>query len=99
MDKPNEERARGVTIACATKEFVTLLNHGIIIDAPGHTDFIKNMITGASEADAGILMAPADRHSRTSIAKGDHNAGPVQGQTRQHCRLLNLFGVKHWLLV
>ncbi|KAA8494988.1 Elongation factor 1-alpha [Porphyridium purpureum] len=94
MDKSKEERARGVTIACTTKEFYTDSYHYTIIDAPGHRDFIKNMITGASQADVGLLMVPADGNFTTAIAKGDHKAGIVQGQTRQHARLLNLLGVK-----
>ncbi len=98
MDKSKEERARGVTIACTTKEFYTDSYHYTIIDAPGHRDFIKNMITGASQADVGLLMVPADGNFITSIAKGDHKAGQVQGQTRQHARLLNLLGVKQLIV-
>lgn len=98
MDKSKEERARGVTIACTTKEFFTDSYHYTIIDAPGHRDFIKNMITGASQADVGLLMVPADGNFITSIAKGDHKAGQVQGQTRQHARLLNLLGVKQLIV-
>ncbi|KAI0564123.1 Translation elongation factor eEF1 subunit alpha [Gracilaria domingensis] len=98
MDKSKEERARGVTIACTTKEFFTESYHYTIIDAPGHRDFIKNMITGASQADVGLLMVPADGNFITSIAKGDHKAGQVQGQTRQHARLLNLLGVKQLIV-
>lgn len=98
MDKSKEERARGVTIACTTKEFYTDSYHYTIIDAPGHRDFIKNMISGASQADVGLLMVPADGNFITSIAKGDHKAGQVQGQTRQHARLLNLLGVKQLIV-
>lgn len=98
MDKSKEERARGVTIACTTKEFFTPSYHYTIIDAPGHRDFIKNMITGASQADVGLLMVPADGNFITAIAKGDHKAGQVQGQTRQHARLLNLLGVKQLIV-
>lgn len=98
MDKSKEERTRGVTIACTTKEFFTNTYHYTIIDAPGHRDFIKNMITGASQADVGLLMVPADGNFVTSIAKGDHKAGQVQGQTRQHARLLNLLGVKQLIM-
>jgi elongation factor 1-alpha len=98
MDRQKEERERGVTIACTTKEFFTETKHYTIIDAPGHRDFIKNMITGASQADVALLMVPADGNFTTSIAKGDHKAGEVQGQTRQHALLINLLGVKQLIV-
>ena len=94
MDRAKEERERGVTIACTTKEFFTDRWHYTIIDAPGHRDFIKNMISGAAQADVAVLMVPADGNFTTAIQKGDHKAGEVQGQTRQHARLINLLGVK-----
>merc|ERR1712036_139623 len=94
MDRQKEERERGVTIKCTTKEFFTEKWHYTIIDAPGHRDFIKNMISGAAQADVALLMVPADGNFVTAIQKGDHKAGEVQGQTRQHARLINLLGVK-----
>ena len=94
MDRQKEERERGVTIACTTKEFFTEKWHYTIIDAPGHRDFIKNMISGAAQADVALLMVPADGNFITAIQKGNHKAGEIQGQTRQHARLLNLLGVK-----
>merc|ERR1711939_1107741 len=60
----------------------------------GHRDFIKNMITGASQADVALIMVPADGNFTTAIARGNHKAGEIQGQTRQHSRLINLLGVK-----
>lgn len=98
MDRQKEERARGVTISCTTKEFFTDKWHYTIIDAPGHRDFIKNMISGAAQADVGLLMVPADGNFTTAIQKGDHKAGEIQGQTRAHARLLNLLGVKQLLI-
>lgn len=98
MDRQKDERERGVTIACTTKEFFTDNYHYTIIDAPGHRDFIKNMITGASQADVALLMVPADGNFTTSIAKGNHKENEIQGQTRQHARLLNLLGVKQLII-
>ena len=83
-----------MTISCTTKEFFTDRYHYTIIDAPGHRDFIKNMITGASQADVAVIMVPADGNFTTAIQRGNHKAGEVQGQTRQHSRLINLLGVK-----
>merc|ERR1712127_51261 len=98
MDRQKEERERGVTISCTTKEFFTDTWHYTIIDAPGHRDFIKNMISGASQADVCLLMVPADGNFTTAIQKGNHKAGEVQGQTRQHARLINLLGVKQLIV-
>jgi len=94
MDTQKDERERGVTIKCTTKEFFTDQYHYSVIDAPGHRDFIKNMISGAAQADVAVLMVPADGNFTTAIQKGDHKQGQVQGQTRQHARLINLLGVK-----
>merc|ERR1712159_621368 len=94
MDTQKDERERGVTIKCTTKEFFTEKYHYSVIDAPGHRDFIKNMISGAAQADVGVLMVPADGNFTVAIQKGDHKKGEVQGQTRQHARLINLLGVK-----
>eukprot|EP01064_Diplonema_japonicum_P029277 TRINITY_DN46_c0_g1_i3.p1 TRINITY_DN46_c0_g1~~TRINITY_DN46_c0_g1_i3.p1 ORF type:complete len:471 (+),score=185.23 TRINITY_DN46_c0_g1_i3:47-1459(+) len=98
MDRQKEERERGVTIACTTKEFFTEKWHYTVIDAPGHRDFIKNMITGASQADVALLMIPADGNFVSAIARGNHKAGEIQGQTRQHARLINLLGVKQLIV-
>jgi elongation factor 1-alpha len=98
MDRQKEERDRGVTITCTTKEFFTDKWHYTIIDAPGHRDFIKNMISGAAQADVALIMVPADGNFTTAIQKGNHKKGEVQGQTRQHARLINLLGVKQIII-
>jgi len=98
MDRSKEERARGVTIACTTKEFYTDSYHYTIIDAPGHRDFIKNMISGASQADVAMLMIPADGNFTTALQKGNHKKGQVQGQSRQHAQLIKLLGVKQLIV-
>ena len=79
MDNLKEERERGVTIDLAHKKFDTDKLSFTIIDAPGHKDFIKNMITGASQADAAILVVAA-------------NDG-VNAQTREHIFLSKTLGV------
>ena len=81
MDKIKEERERGVTIDLAYKKIMTDKWQITIIDAPGHRDFVKNMITGASQADAAFLVIAAP-------------AG-VQPQTTEHLWLLRTMGVKN----
>ena len=81
MDKIKEERERGVTIDLAYKKIVTQKFEITIIDAPGYKDFVKNMITGASQADSAFLVIAAP-------------AG-VQPQTTEHLWLLRTMGVKN----
>ena len=80
MDHIKEERERGVTIDLAYKKIVTPKRNITIIDAPGHKDFVKNMITGASQADAAFLTIAAKEG--------------VQPQTKEHLWLLRTMGVK-----
>ncbi len=79
MDSLREERERGVTIDIAHKEFETPKYYCTIIDAPGHRDFVKNMITGASQADAAVLVI--------SVKDG------VQPQTKEHAFLAKVLGI------
>ena len=81
MDNLKEERERGVTIDLAHKKFETPKYYYTIIDAPGHKDFIKNMITGASQADAAVL-----------VVSGNPGDG-VQSQTKEHVFLSRTLGV------
>lgn len=97
-DTTKQERERGITIQCTTKQFFTDNYHYTIIDAPGHRDFMKNMITGASQADVGVLMVPADSNFVSAIAKEDHDSNQVQGQTRQHGLMFNLLGIKQLIV-
>ncbi len=84
MDQLKEERERGVTIDIAHKDFNTQKYYFTIIDAPGHKDFIKNMITGASQADAAVIV--------TSCKDG------IQAQTVEHAFLLKVLGVQQFIL-
>jgi elongation factor 1-alpha len=80
MDNLKEERERGVTINLSWEKLLTQNFEITIIDAPGHKDFVKNMITGASQADSAFLVVAAD--------------GGVQPQTKEHVWLLRTMGVK-----
>jgi len=87
LDKLKSERERGITIDIALWKFQTAKFYFTIIDAPGHRDFIKNMITGTSQADVAILMIAA--------GKGEFEAGwGVEGSTKEHMTLANTLGVK-----
>jgi len=84
LDSTKEERKRGLTIDLAHRKFDTDKYSFTIIDAPGHKDFIKNMITGASQADAGVLV----------VAVGEG----IMPQTREHAYLSKVLGVKQLII-
>ncbi|RLF33279.1 MAG: translation elongation factor EF-1 subunit alpha [Thermoplasmata archaeon] len=84
MDKLKEERERGVTIDVAHKRFDTDKYYFTIIDAPGHRDFVKNMITGTSQADAAVLVVAAPEG--------------VMAQTKEHAWLARTLGVNQLIV-
>ena len=87
LSKMKSERDRGMTIDISLWQFDSPQHHFTIIDAPGHRDFIKNMITGTSQADCALLMIAAPQ--------GEFEAGFCkEGQTREHALLAFTLGVK-----
>jgi len=91
LDKLKAERERGITIDIALWKFETPKYYVTIIDAPGHRDFIKNMITGTSQADCGCLIIAA--------GTGEFEAGiSKNGQTREHALLAYTLGVKQLIV-
>jgi len=91
LDKLKAERERGITIDIALWKFETSKYYFTIIDAPGHRDFIKNMITGTSQADAAVLVI--------ATPTGEFEAGIAKnGQTREHALLAYTLGVKQMIV-
>jgi elongation factor 1-alpha len=91
LDKLKAERERGITIDIALWKFETAKFYFTIIDAPGHRDFIKNMITGTSQADVAILVIASPA--------GEFEAGiSKNGQTREHALLAYTLGVKQLIV-
>ena len=87
MDKVKEERERGLTIDIMHRPFETQKWFFTIIDAPGHRDFVKNMITGASQADAAIFVV--------SAKQGEG----IQEQTKEHAWLMKVLGINQLIVV
>src|SRR5258705_4487658 len=81
LDALQTERDQGITIDTSQIRFRTRTRDIVLIDAPGHTEFLRNMITGAAQADAAILMVDATEG--------------IRDQTRRHGYLLHILGVRH----
>src|SRR3990167_5812633 len=85
LDALEEERDQGITIDVSQMFFKTKKRNYVVIDAPGHKEFLKNMISGASNADVAFLMIDAEEG--------------IQEQTKRHAYLLSLLGIKQIAIV
>ena len=92
MDEGDSERQHGVTIGIAQRRFVTPRYELTVLDSPGHRDYVPSMITGAVQADVGLLVVPA------SVGEYESATG-LEAQTREHATLLRTFGVSQLLVV
>ncbi|ERN01088.1 hypothetical protein AMTR_s00002p00187140 [Amborella trichopoda] len=89
LDESSEERERGITMTVAIAHFETKKYHVVVLDSPGHKDFVPNMISGATQADAAILVVDAALGSFEAGMDG-YGGG---GQTKEHAQLVRSFGV------
>lgn len=92
MDTSEEERAKGKTVEVGRAQFETDINRYTILDAPGHKNYVPNMISGAAQADVGVLVI--------SARKGEFETGFEKGgQTREHALLARTLGVQYLVVV
>ncbi|KAM1013531.1 hypothetical protein FF1_043461 [Malus domestica] len=87
LDESAEERERGITMTVAVAYFDSRKYHVVVLDSPGHKDFVPNMISGATQADAAILLVDA------SVGAFEAGMDGGKGQTREHAQLIRSFGV------
>lgn len=87
LDESAEERERGITMTVAVAYFDTKRYHVVVLDSPGHKDFVPNMISGATQADAAVLVIDA------SVGAYETGMDIIGGQSREHAQLIRSFGV------
>ncbi|KAG8388482.1 hypothetical protein BUALT_Bualt02G0130300 [Buddleja alternifolia] len=93
LDESAEERERGITMNVSVAFFTSRKYHVVLLDSPGHRDFVPNMISGATQADAAILVVDA------SMGSFEAGIDAIGGQTREHAQLIRSFGVDQIIVV
>ncbi|KAJ9529429.1 hypothetical protein QJQ45_013713, partial [Haematococcus lacustris] len=99
LDERPEERSRGVTVDVATARFATPRFNVTLLDAPGHRDFVSNMIGGAAQADAALLVVDGAPGGFEAGFEGSGAAGAGCGQTKEHAQLARSLGVEQLAVV
>lgn len=93
LDESAEERERGITMTVGVAFFTSNKYHVVLLDSPGHRDFVPNMISGATQADAAIVVVDA------SMGSFEAGIDAIGGQTREHVQLIRSFGVDQIIVV
>jgi elongation factor 1 alpha-like protein len=94
MDESADERARGITMTVGVAYFDTKNYQVVLLDSPGHKDFVPNMISGVMQSDAAVLVVDASTGSFESGMGGVNGVG----QTKEHAQLIRSFGVEHLIV-